>query len=240
MRNHPAYYKRPSSLTREEVTSQPYFKKTRRKVYQEQRETQSRGTIVLTKTKKGLRERAAKKKKKQNCVMGKNGVIPSTHPSWNTEAVKEGALVESILTKGQRGPVREEDLRASHIHNSWASCCVPTLGNLEQLGKPCSAKTDTKLHLGGYWFLFFFSFLTFMSKICISTNLPHFQPELNVLMSTHRLLIRNGQGLSLKNDPRCFLPYGATHQNTVRTEGRKHGQPRCGSHQKYPEELCKM
>lgn len=50
--------------------------------------------------------------------MGKNGVIPSTHPSGNAEAVKEGALVESILTKGQRGPVREEDLRASCIHNS--------------------------------------------------------------------------------------------------------------------------
>lgn len=90
-----------------------------------------------------------------------------------------------------------------------------------------------------------------MSKICISTNL--FQPELNVLTSTHRLLIRNGQGLSLKNYPRCFHHYGATHQNTVRTEGRKHGQEKdsckwifpgtteiCGSHKKYPEELCKM
>lgn len=73
-------------------------------------------------------------------------------------------------------------------------------------------------------------------------------------MSTLKLLVKNAQGSSLRYYqilPQLFLPYGAAHHNTVKTEGRKLGQEKdsckgvfpgttgiCGLHQKYPEEEC--
>lgn len=49
--------------------------------------------------------------------------------------------------------MREENLRANGIQNIWASYCVLTMDNLEQVGNSCHVKAEAELHfVVAYWF----------------------------------------------------------------------------------------